>query len=256
MSLKTNTFKAAIAARQQQIGLWLSMANGYSADIIADVGFDWVLIDMEHSPNEVVTVLSQLQALEAGTSTAIVRPAWNDPVMVKRLLDIGAQGLLFPMIQSPEEAAAAVAATRYPPHGVRGVSMGMRGSRFARSKDYFDRAADEICVMVQVETKSALEQVEAIAAVDGVDGVFFGPADIAASLGQLGDIMNDDLWDMILTAADKVHALGKPTGTLIGNPARVRQCLDAGVSFVAAGSDVNLLARGAEALLATSRGDA
>lgn len=251
--MKTNRFKQAIAAREQQVGIWLSLASGYCTDIVADVGFDWALIDMEHSPNDVRSVLHQLQALEVGGSTAIVRPAWNDPVMVKRLLDIGAQGLLFPMIQSPEEAKAAVAATRYPPHGIRGVSMGMRGSRFARDKDYFDRIGEELCVLVQVETKTALDQVEEIAAVDGVDGVFFGPADIAASLGQIGNILDENLWQIIGEAAQKVHALGKPTGTLIGNPERVRKCFEAGFSFVSAGTDVNLLARGAEALLASAK---
>lgn len=248
--MKRNAFKAAIAERQRQVGLWLSLSSGYAADVLADVGYDWLLLDTEHSPSDLGTVLCQLQALEAGSSTAIVRPAWNDPVLVKRLLDIGAQGLLFPMIQTPEEAAAAVAACRYPPRGVRGVSMGMRGSRFARTKDYFDKAEDEIAVLVQVETREALDQVEAIASVDGVDGVFFGPADIAASLGQLGNILNDDLWNTILEAAAKVHALGKPTGTLIGNTGRVKQCFDGGMSFVACGSDLNLMARGAEALLA------
>lgn len=254
MSMKENAFKAAILARQQQVGLWLSLANAYASDVIADVGFDWVLIDMEHSPNDVSSVLGQLQALQVGQSAPVVRPAWNDTVMVKRLLDIGAQSLLFPMIQSPEEAAAAVAATRYPPHGIRGVSMGSRAGRFGRTKDYFERANDEICVMVQVETQTALDQVEAIAAVEGVDGVFFGPADIAASLGQLGNILNDELWDTIIAAAEKVHAIGKPTGTLIADPARVAQCFDAGFSFVAAGVDATLLARGAEAVLARTRG--
>lgn len=251
--MKTNRFKQAIAAKEQQAGIWLSLASGYCTDIVADVGFDWALIDMEHSPNDVRSVLHQLQALEVGNTTAIVRPAWNDPVLVKRLLDIGAPGLLFPMIQSPEEARAAVAATRYPPDGIRGVSMGMRGSRFARSKDYFERIAEELCVLVQVETKTALEQVEEIAAVDGVDGVFFGPADIAASLGQIGNILDENLWQIIEDAAEKVHALGKPTGTLIGNPERVRKCFNAGFSFVAAGTDVSLLARGAEALLASTK---
>ncbi len=251
--MQPNRFKAAITSGERQVGLWMSLSSGYAADVVGDIGYDWLLVDTEHSPSDIATVLSQLQAVEPGGATAIVRPAWNDTVLIKRILDIGARGVLIPMVQSPEEAAAAVAACRYPPRGVRGVSMGMRGSRFGRDKEYFAKADDEIVVLVQVETQEALDRVEEIAAVDGVDGVFFGPADIAASLGQLGNILNDELWQVILEAAAKVQAMGKPTGTLIGDTSRVKQCFDAGMSFVACGSDLNLMARAAEALLVKVR---
>ncbi|MHA3916479.1 HpcH/HpaI aldolase family protein [Halovulum sp. GXIMD14793] len=244
-------FKAALARGDRQIGLWVSLCSNYTADVLADIGYDWLLVDMEHSPNDMASVLSQLQALKAGTSTAIVRPAWNDPVMIKRVLDLGPDGILLPMVQSPEEAAAAVAACRYPPQGVRGVAGGIRGSRFGRDKGYFQKVVENTAILVQVETHEAMGQVEAIATVDGVDGVFFGPADIAASLGQLGQLSDDGLWDSILEAAAKVHNLGKPTGTLIGEPTRVEQCFQGGMRFVACGTDLGILASGAENLLNT-----
>jgi len=251
--MRPNTFKRGLQAGTPQIGLWISLCSGFAADAVADVGYDWLLMDMEHAPNDLGTVLSQLQAAWPHGSTPLVRPMWNDAVLVKRLLDIGAPGLLFPMVQTAEEAAAAVAACRYPPRGIRGVSTTQRGNRFGRDKEYFDQVEEETCVLVQVETLEAIERIEEIAGVEGVDGVFFGPADIAASMGKMGQITDPDLWETILAAAKRVQALGKPVGTLVSDPDITRRVLDAGFLFVAVGADLGLLARGAEALLSRVR---
>jgi 4-hydroxy-2-oxoheptanedioate aldolase len=199
------------------------------------------------------TVLGQLQAIAPHGSTAIVRPPWNDTVMVKRLLDIGAPGLLFPMVQSVEEAQAAVAASRYPPNGIRGVAGSIRANNFGRITDYYANADDQTAVIVQVETRSAVAQALEIGQVDGVDGVFFGPADIAADMGLLGKHMSNDVWNLILPAARNLMDAGIPVGTLVTDPAFAQKLLADGFTFVACGTDTNLLAKGADALLAQMR---
>ncbi len=254
MNLPSNRFLASIRSGQPQIGLWLSLASGYATEAVAGAGFDWLLIDTEHSPNDLSSVLTQLQVLAAHPVTPIVRPDWNDPVLVKRLLDIGAPGLLFPMVQSPEEAARAVAATRYPPHGIRGVSGCTRANGFARMSDYFSRIEEETAVLVQVETRAAIAQVLEIGRVEGVDGVFFGPADIAADIGLLGKPSDPAVWDVIRPAARKLIEAGIPVGTLVFDPAFARSLVAEGFSFVACGSDAVLLARGADSLSRTMRG--
>lgn len=255
MKLAANAFTQAIRAGRKQIGLWTSLSSNFAAEVVASSGYDWALIDMEHSPNDLGSVLAQLQVFAAGPSVAIVRPEWNNPVLVKRLLDIGAPGLLFPMVQSVAEAEAAVAATRYPPRGVRGVSGSTRANRFGRISDYFQRVEDETCVLLQLETRAALAQAEAIAAVEGVTGVFFGPADIAADIGLLGKPMDARVWDLILPAARALMAKGVPVGTLVLDAPFAAQLLRDGFTFVACGSDTSLLARGADALLAQVRGE-
>lgn len=254
MNLPSNRFLASIRSGQPQIGLWLSLASGYATEAVAGAGFDWLLIDTEHSPNDLSSVLTQLQVLAAHPVTPIVRPDWNDPVLVKRLLDIGAPGLLFPMVQSPEEAARAVAATRYPPHGIRGVSGCTRANGFARMSDYFSRIEEETAVLVQVETRAAIAQVLEIGRVEGIDGVFFGPADIAADIGLLGKPGDPAVWDVIRPAARKLIEAGIPVGTLVFDPAFARSLVAEGFSFVACGSDAVLLARGADSLSRTMRG--
>jgi len=194
-------------------------------------------------------VLQQLQALKEGTATPIVRPAWNDMVLVKRYLDLGVQTLLLPYVQNAEEAAAAVRYTRYPPEGVRGVSGGSRASRFGRYKDYFKRVHDETCLLVQVETQSAMKEIEKICAVDGVDGVFIGPNDLAADMGHLGNWQHPDVWKVMEDAAKRIRKAGKAPGILVGE-ADGKRCLDMGYLFVAVGSDIGMLARGTEALAA------
>ena len=228
----------------------MSLSNNYAAEVIASAGFDWVLLDMEHSPNELQTLLGQLQAFAAFDTTAIVRPDWNDPVKVKRLLDLGAEGLLFPMIQSVEEAEKAVAATRYPPLGIRGVSTATRANAFGRKRDYFERIEQETTIILQLETRAALDLAGDIAAVDGVSGIFFGPADIAADMGFLGKPDQAEVWELILPVARKLMQQGVPVGTLVFDPEFAVKLLNEGFSFVACGSDSSLLARGADRLLA------
>lgn len=248
--MRTNSFTQAIRAGQKQIGLWASLSNNYAAEVLATAGYDWMLLDMEHSPNEIPLVLGQLQALAASSTTAIVRPDWNDAVKVKRLLDIGAPGLLFPMVQSVEEAEKAVAATRYPPRGVRGVSGATRANSFGRVSDYFDRVEDETAVLVQLETSQAMAQAEQIAAVDGITGVFFGPADIGADLGHVGQPMHPAVWEQVMPVAKKLMVKGVPVGTLVFDAKFAAQLLNDGFTFVACGSDISLLTKGAASLLA------
>jgi 4-hydroxy-2-oxoheptanedioate aldolase len=243
-----NAFKAAIAAGKLQIGLWSSLCSNIAAEIIGDSGFDWILLDTEHSPNEIPDLLTQLQALQRGTATPIIRPAWNDAVLTKRCLDIGAQTLLFPYVQNAEEAKHAVASTRYPPRGIRGVSVAARASRYGRTPGYLTKANDEICVLVQVETRTALDQLEAIAQVEGVDGVFIGPSDLAASLGHLGNPQHTDVQKAIEDGGRRLKAVGKPAGILTGNEEEARRYIAWGYLFVAVGADVGLLARNADAL--------
>jgi 4-hydroxy-2-oxoheptanedioate aldolase len=251
MDLPRNAFKAALARGELQIGLWSSLCSPIVAEIIGYSGFDWILVDTEHSPNEPPAVLAQLQALQAGTATPIVRPAWNDPVLLKRLLDIGAQAVLVPFVQNAEEAAKAVAACRYPPAGIRGITMSGRGSRYGRVPDYLKRADAEICVLVQVETGEALSQLEAIASVDGVDGVFIGPADLSASLGHIGNPGHPEVQEAIKGAAARLTAIGKPAGILTASEADARRYIEWGYRFVAVGSDLGLLTKHADALAKT-----
>ena len=253
MRTETNLFTQALADKQKQIGLWVSLCDNFAAEVVAHSNFDWALLDMEHSPNSVRSVFGQLQAFAASPTTAIVRPDWNDQVLVKRLLDIGAPGLLFPMIQSVEEAEKAVAATRYPPRGIRGVGGTTRANGFGRKSDYFDRIEKETAVLVQIETRVALKSAEEIARVDGVNGVFFGPADIAADIGQLGKPMCDEVWDFIFPVAEKLMEQGTPVGTLVPDAVFAAKLLNKGFTFVACGSDVGLLAKSADNLLSSVR---
>lgn len=248
LELPKNDFKAAIRAGQRQVGLWSSLCNNISTEIIAYSGFDWILLDTEHSPNELPNLLSQMQAMAAGTASAIVRPAWNDTVLIKRILDIGAQSILVPYVQTAEEAEKAVAATRYPPHGVRGVTGSGRAARYGRVGNYLQTANDEICVLVQVETQNALENLEAIGSVEGVDGVFIGPADLAASWGHVGNPQHPDVQGAIKDAVTRLQVIGKPGGILTFNAEEAQKYIDWGFTFVAVGSDLGLLARGADAL--------
>ena len=252
--METNRFKREILADRPQIGIWSSLCSPIVADIISTAGFDWVLIDMEHSPNEMMIVLSQLQVYRASETKAIVRPPWNDPVTTKRLLDLGADTLLFPMIQSAQEAELAVKSCRYPPRGIRGVSLVQRANRYGSVPDYLNRVEEEICVLVQIETKAALERVEEIACVEGVDGVFFGPADLSADMGRLGSPAHPAITEAIATGVARVRGVGKPAGILVGEAAQAREWLERGARFVACSSDLNLIARGARALIRDLRG--
>jgi len=250
MDLPPNPFKHAIAAGRLQIGLWVSMASTYSAEIAAGSGFDWLVIDTEHSPNEVDTTLAQLQVVAAYPVSAVVRPAWNDKVLIKRHLDIGAQTLLIPYVQNADEARAAVAAMRYPTEGVRGVAGTTRASRYGRVKDYAKRAASELCLLVQIETREGLDNLEAIARTDGVDGVFIGPADLAAGLGHLGDMGHAEVQSAIREAIGRIRACGKPAGILATDEATTRRYMEWGTTFTAVGLDAMVLARELDLLAA------
>lgn len=250
MQTETNRFKAALRAGQPQLGIWNTLCSNIVSDVLSTVGFDWAVIDMEHSPNGIDTVLTQLQGYAGSPTTTVVRPPWNDAVMTKRLLDMGAFSLLFPMVQNASEATEAVRSCRYPPHGIRGVSMAHRGNRYGAAGDYLERAADEICVLVQCETGAALDQVEEIAAVEGVDGVFFGPSDLAAALGCLGEPTSDAVVEAISQGGKKVLAAGKAPGILVQTPEAAKRWIDEGFTFVACGSDLGHLAGGARKSLA------
>ena len=251
MQLENNPFTHALAAGEKQIGLWFTLCSNFAAEVVAPSGYDWVLVDMEHSPNDYFSVLSQMQAFAGTDTTAIIRVEWNDAVAVKRLLDLGAPGLLFPMIQSVEEAQTAVAATRYPPRGIRGVAGSSRATKFGRITDYVQRIEDETTVLLQLETRAAVEQAEAIADVDGVHGIFFGPGDIAADIGHLGNPMHQDVWDLIMPAAKALMAKGMPVGTLVTDAGFATKLLNDGFSFVACGTDTGLLSKASDTLIAT-----
>ena len=246
-----NTFKQALAARRPQIGLWLSMAQAYSAEVCATAGFQWLLIDGEHAPNELTSTLQQLQAVAPYPSHPVVRAVNADKDGIKKLLDIGVQTLLVPMIDTAEQAAAVVAATRYPPHGVRGVGAAGAGApRWGLRRHYLDEADGETCVLVQAETVTALRNLASICAVDGVDGVFIGPADLAASMGHRGNPTHPEVQAAIDAAVRTIVASGKAAGTLTGDAALARHYLSLGASFVAVGIDVTLLAQATRRLAA------
>jgi 4-hydroxy-2-oxoheptanedioate aldolase len=250
MDLPINQFKGAIKAGKQQIGLWVSLASPYSAEIVAGAGFDWLLFDGEHSPNDPTTVLPQLQAAAPYPVSTIVRPAWNDKVLMKRYLDIGAQSLLVPYVQTEDEAQAAVAAIRFPTRGVRGVAGVTRASRFGRVADYAKNAEEQLCLLVQIETRQGLDNLEKIARTDGVDGVFIGPADLAAGLGHLGQQGHPEVQAAIQEAIKRIKSCGKPAGILAVDEASTRRYIDWGTTFTAVGMDAILLAREAEKLAA------
>ncbi|EMH4136105.1 4-hydroxy-2-oxoheptanedioate aldolase [Serratia nevei] len=245
----TNHFKRALQEERPQIGLWLGLCSSYSAELLAGAGFDWLLIDGEHAPNNVQTVLGQLQAVAPYPSQPVVRPPWNDAVIIKQLLDVGAQTLLIPMIQNAEQARDAVRATRYPPHGVRGVGSALaRASRWNRVPDYLQQADEQMCVLVQIETREAVKNLDAILQVEGVDGVFIGPADLSADMGFAGNPQHPEVQRTIDDAIARIRAAGKAPGILMANKALAQRYLEAGALFVAVGVDTTLLARAAEAL--------
>ena len=254
MDLKQNAFKAGIGRGETQIGLWSSLCSNIVAELIGDSGFDWILLDTEHSPNELPNLVSQMQALATGTATPIVRPAWNDPVLIKRILDVGAPALLIPFVQNAEEARAAVAATRYPPDGIRGITTSGRSARYGRVPGYLQKAAGQICLLVQVETRTALDVLEEIAGVDGVDGVFIGPSDLSASLGHLGNSAHPEVQAALKDAADRLKKIGKPAGILTPNEEEAKRYIEWGYTFVAVGSDLGVLAKNADALAKRFKG--
>lgn len=255
MELPVNRFKAALKAGRQQIGIWNTIGGNTVPELLAGAGFDWMVIDTEHSPVELVDILPALQAAAAYPETAtVVRPAANDTVLIKRALDLGAQTLMLPYVQSANEARAAVSAIRYAPEGVRGMAGTTRASRYGAVKDYALRASEELCLIVQVETRTALDQLEEIAGVDGVDAVFIGPADLAASLGHRGQLSHPDVISAVEDAVRRCVAVGCPVGILTLDRAFARRCIALGTTFTAVGLDLALLAGAARGLAAEFRG--
>ena len=250
-----NLFKCALAEGRPQVGFWSTIGHPLVADMLADCGFDWLLLDGEHSPVDVPDILPLLMAVDRSTvTTPVVRPPVNDTVLFKRLLHIGARSLLVPMVQSAAEAAAAVSATRYPLDGIRGVAGGIRANRYGRIADYHGKASDDICLLVQVETMAGLDNLEAIAGVDGIDGVFIGPADLGAALGHLTNRNNPEVVATIKQACKRLKAVGKPSGILTTDADQAQMWLDEGFAFVACGVDANLLTREADRLAKRFKG--
>jgi 4-hydroxy-2-oxoheptanedioate aldolase len=241
-----NAFKQALASCQRQIGLWSGLCSPLVAEILAGAGFDWIVIDGEHAPNDISSLLAQLQAMRGGTAEPVFRVPWNDPVVIKRALDVGARSLLVPFVQNAEEARKAVAAARYPPLGIRGIAVGPRANDYGRTQGYHANAHLDTCVLVQLESKAALKEIEAIAAVEGVDGLFIGPSDLAGDFGHLANPGHPDVQAAIKDAAERIRAAGKSAGTLSGDADAVERLISLGFNFTAVASDVGLLARAAE----------
>jgi len=268
MQTPINTFKQALAAGTPQIGLWAALASAYSTELLAGIGYDWLLIDGEHAPNDVRNTLAQLQAVASAQqafgdarSHAIVRvPVGTGDVgvaLIKQYLDIGAQTLLVPMIDTAEQAEMVVKATRYAPAGIRGMGSALaRASRWQAHARYVHEANDQVCVLVQVETVEAMKNLDAIAATPGVDGVFIGPSDLSASMGHPGNAGHPDVQAVMADAVRRIRAVGKAPGILATSEAGAKQWLAAGALFVAVGADTMLLASSASHLLAQFKGPA
>ncbi|HUP07070.1 MAG TPA: 2-dehydro-3-deoxyglucarate aldolase [Caldimonas sp.] len=243
-----NRFRQDLVAGRRLIGCWSSLASPITTEILGLAGFDWILLDGEHSPNDVLTFIPQLMALKDSASAPVVRPPWNDAVEIKRLLDAGFYNFLIPMVESADAARAAVAATRYPPQGIRGVSVAQRGNRYGTVPDYLKFANEQVCVLLQIETQKGVAAAAEIVAVEGVDGIFVGPSDLAAGLGHIGDPGHSEVQQVIAGLAKTVRAAGKPLGTLAPVEADARRYFDMGFTFVAVGSDLGLFRLATRAL--------
>ncbi|WP_439122159.1 HpcH/HpaI aldolase family protein [Marivita sp.] len=252
--MRTNTFKRAIAEGRQQIGIWHMTRDTQLTEMLGGCGFDWVLIDCEHTPNSEADVLAKLQALNGSQSMPAVRPSSLNVAEIKRLLDVGAQTFVVPYIQTVEEAELAAAAVDYPPNGIRGVSGGSRSSMYGTVPDYFKNARDEICLIIQIETVSAMEKLEDIAAVPGIDGIFIGPADLAASMGHAGNTGHPDVVEAIVSAMRRIRAAGKPAGFLSADQDMLEKVVEAGCVFTAIDIDFGLLRRAAVGRLEACKG--
>jgi 2-dehydro-3-deoxyglucarate aldolase len=243
-----NSIKRDLAEGKRLIGCWASLASPITTEVLGLAGFDWLLIDGEHSPNDINSFVLQLMALKDSPSAPFVRPESNDPVVIKRLLDIGFYNFLVPFVESAEDARRAVAATRYPPHGVRGVSVAMRSNRFGTVPDYQKIIDENIVVAVQIESRESVAAIDAICAVDGVDAVFIGPSDLAAGYGYLGNASHPEVQAAIAHVTARAKAAGKPVGTLAPNEADARRYLDMGMTLVAVGSDLGVFRGATQAL--------
>lgn len=251
MPAPKNHFKAALKAGKVQFGCWMGLAAHNAAEIVGTAGFDWLVIDNEHSPNDLRSTRDSLMALEASPSHPVVRVPVGETWMIKQMLDAGAQSIIVPMVESVEQAKELVRAVRYPPEGVRGVGYSMtRASKFSQITDYGTTADAEICLIVQVENRAGLEALDDILTVDGVDGVFIGPADLSADLGHMGDLMNPKIVEVIRDALRRIRAAGKAPGILTTSDDMIEMALEDGAQFVAVGLDVLILANTTRALAA------
>ncbi|MEY4698510.1 MAG: hypothetical protein RIT14_2938 [Pseudomonadota bacterium] len=249
----TNRIKRGLAEGRQMVGLWNSLPGPLVAELLATCGFDWIVIDTEHAVTDIPDTMAMMQAMAPYRTQVAVRPAANDTVLIKRLLDLGAQTLVIPYVQTAEEARAAVAAMRYAPRGLRGVAGMTRASVFGQVANYLARAEEELCLILQVESAEALANIPAIAAVDGVDALFIGPADLAASMGHIGNPSHPEVVAAIEAAIKAIRAAGKPAGILTLDDAFARRCMDWGTTFTGVGMDIALLAQSARALAARFR---
>lgn len=252
MDMPINLFKQRLQSGEAQIGLWLGLADPYCAELAANAGFDWLLIDGEHAPNDLRGLLGQLQAVAPYASQPVIRPVSGDTTLIKQLLDIGAQTLLVPMVESAEQARELVRAMRYPPHGVRGVGSALaRASRWNSIPGYLDQADAQMCLLVQIENLEGLARLDEIVAVDGVDGVFIGPADLSASMGHRGNPGHPEVQAAIEDAIVRIGKAGKAAGILSADQTLARRYLELGAKFVAVGVDTTVLMRGLQTLAST-----
>lgn len=243
-----NRFRQSLQQGETLIGCWSALGNPISTEVLGLAGFDWLVLDGEHAPNDITTFVPQLMALKGSSSAAVVRPPCNEPVIIKRLLDIGFFNFLIPFVESEEQALQAVAATRYPPAGIRGVSVSHRSNGYGTVSDYFSSVNDNISVLVQIETQAGIDHLDAIAAVEGVDGIFVGPGDLSAALGYLGQPNHPQVQAAIRHIFERAAAAGKPSGILAPAEADARRYLEWGAKFVAVGSDLGVLRGATQAL--------
>ncbi|XVN16154.1 4-hydroxy-2-oxoheptanedioate aldolase [Pseudomonas corrugata] len=252
MDMPINTFKQRLKSGQAQIGLWLGLADAYCAELAANAGFDWLLIDGEHAPNDVRTLLGQLQAVAPYPGQPVIRPVIGDTALIKQVLDLGAQTLLVPMVESAGQARELVRAMHYPPSGIRGVGSALaRASHWNSIPGYLDKADEQMCLLVQIESREGLANLDAIAAVEGVDGVFIGPADLSASMGFRGNPGHPDVQAAIEDAIARIRQAGKAAGILSADEKLARRYIELGAAFVAVGVDTTVLMRGLQTLAAT-----
>lgn len=243
-----NSFKRDLLAGKRLIGCWSSLSNAITTEVLGVAGFDWVLLDGEHSPNDVATFIPQLMALKDSVTAPVVRPSSNNVVEIKRLLDAGFYNFLIPFVESADEARRAVSATRYPPQGIRGVSVSQRSNRYGTVVDYFKLVNEQICVMVQIESRAGIAATREIAALDGVDCIFVGPSDLAAGLGHLGNAGHPDVQAAIAAVFADAKASGKPIGILAPVEADARRYMEMGATFVGVGSDLGTFRSATQAL--------
>lgn len=249
MDMPVNHFKQRLRSGEAQIGLWLGLADAYCAELAANAGFDWLLIDGEHAPNDLRGMLSQLQAVAPYPGHPVIRPVIGDTALIKQVLDIGAQTLLVPMVESAEQARHLVKAIHYPPTGIRGVGSALaRASRWNSIPGYLDHADEQMCLLVQIENREGLANLEAIAAVDGVDGVFIGPADLSAAMGHRGNPGHPEVQAAIEQAIVQIQKAGKAAGILSADEKLARRYIELGAAFVAVGVDTTVLMRGLQTL--------